>query len=70
MDFPSTEQAPDGRAAATPANRAAHPAAHPAPGAECETYEPPLVLDLGRVREVTLGSSGSGTADANSQYYW
>jgi hypothetical protein len=38
--------------------------------AECDTYEPPLVIDLGRVREVTLGSSSSGLADANSQYYW
>lgn len=33
-------------------------------------YEPPVVVDLGSVRDVTLGSSTSGTADANSQYYW
>ncbi|GAA1348970.1 lasso RiPP family leader peptide-containing protein [Saccharothrix algeriensis] len=33
-------------------------------------YEPPVVLDLGDVRRVTLGSSSSGNADANSQYYW
>ncbi|MFD3918813.1 lasso RiPP family leader peptide-containing protein [Streptomyces sp. NPDC058595] len=33
-------------------------------------YEPPVVVDLGAVRDVTLGSSTSGTADANSQYYW
>lgn len=33
-------------------------------------YEPPVVIDLGSVRDVTLGSSTSGTADANSQYYW
>ncbi|MFG2177029.1 lasso RiPP family leader peptide-containing protein [Streptomyces niveus] len=33
-------------------------------------YEPPVVVDLGSVRELTLGSSTSGTADANSQYYW
>ncbi|MEV8408495.1 lasso RiPP family leader peptide-containing protein [Streptomyces niveus] len=30
----------------------------------------PVVVDLGSVRDVTLGSSTSGTADANSQYYW
>ncbi|WP_407285358.1 lasso RiPP family leader peptide-containing protein [Streptomyces sp. BP-8] len=35
-----------------------------------DAYEPPVVIDLGPVREVTLGSSSSGTADANSQYYW
>ncbi len=33
-------------------------------------YEPPRLTDLGRVREVTLGSSSSGNADSNSQYYW
>ncbi|MFB8353273.1 lasso RiPP family leader peptide-containing protein [Streptomyces niveus] len=33
-------------------------------------YEPPVIVDLGSVRDVTLGSSTSGTADANSQYYW
>lgn len=33
-------------------------------------YEPPVVVGLGSVRDVTLGSSTSGTADANSQYYW
>ncbi|MET9554473.1 lasso RiPP family leader peptide-containing protein [Streptomyces sp. NPDC006645] len=33
-------------------------------------YEPPVLVDLGSVRDVTLGSSTSGTADANSQYYW
>ncbi|MEV8311715.1 lasso RiPP family leader peptide-containing protein [Streptomyces flavidovirens] len=31
---------------------------------------PPVVVDLGHVRKVTLGSSSSGTADANSHYYW
>ncbi|MGX1885695.1 lasso RiPP family leader peptide-containing protein [Streptomyces sp. NPDC055287] len=35
-----------------------------------DTYAPPVVVDLGHVREVTLGSSSSGTADANSHYYW
>ncbi|MGP4002606.1 lasso RiPP family leader peptide-containing protein [Streptomyces sp. 8N706] len=33
-------------------------------------YEAPMVADLGDVRQVTLGSSSSGNADANSQYYW
>ncbi|KFZ77609.1 hypothetical protein ED92_37780 [Amycolatopsis sp. MJM2582] len=33
-------------------------------------YEPPLLFDLGHVRELTLGSSSSGSADSNSQYYW
>ncbi|WP_156722318.1 lasso RiPP family leader peptide-containing protein [Streptomyces apocyni] len=35
-----------------------------------EAYDPPTVVDLGHVREVTLGSSSSGNADANSHYYW
>ncbi|MGW7054215.1 lasso RiPP family leader peptide-containing protein [Streptomyces sp. NPDC054887] len=39
--------------------------------ADCDdAYAPPAVVDLGHVREVTLGSSSSGTADANSHYYW
>lgn len=33
-------------------------------------YEPPCVVDIGHVRELTGGSSTSGQADANSQYYW
>jgi hypothetical protein len=35
-----------------------------------DTYEPPQLIPLGHVREVTLGSSSGGKADANSQYYW
>ncbi|WP_336211020.1 ROK family protein [Nonomuraea sp. LPB2021202275-12-8] len=34
------------------------------------TYIPPKVADFGQVRDLTKGSSGSGSADANSQYYW
>lgn len=37
---------------------------------EVDSYEPPVIIDLGSVREATLGSSSSGNADANSQYYW
>ncbi|WP_394437216.1 lasso RiPP family leader peptide-containing protein [Streptomyces sp. SGAir0957] len=37
---------------------------------ESAAYEPPMVVDLGHVREVTLGSSPSGIADANAQYYY
>jgi hypothetical protein len=33
-------------------------------------YEPPRISDLGHVRGLTLGSSSSGNADSNSQYYW
>ncbi|MFI6299713.1 lasso RiPP family leader peptide-containing protein [Nonomuraea sp. NPDC050790] len=33
-------------------------------------YEPPLLIRLGRVGDLTLGSSSSGKSDANSQYYW
>jgi hypothetical protein len=35
-----------------------------------EEYDPPCVVDVGDVRKFTGGSSGSGRADANSQYYW
>jgi hypothetical protein len=38
-------------------------------GAGPDSYEPPLVADLGSVRTATLGSSGSGTCDKNNQYY-
>jgi hypothetical protein len=34
------------------------------------TYERPQVFMIGSVRELTRGSSASGSADANSQYYW
>ncbi|QEV16213.1 lasso RiPP family leader peptide-containing protein [Streptomyces alboniger] len=37
---------------------------------EAAAYEPPMVVDLGHVREVALGSSPSGCADANAQYYY
>ncbi|WP_433543734.1 lasso RiPP family leader peptide-containing protein (plasmid) [Streptomyces sp. CA-294286] len=37
---------------------------------EPAAYEPPTLVDLGHVREVTLGSSPSGRADANAQYYY
>jgi hypothetical protein len=33
-------------------------------------YQPPDVIDVGYVRQLTGGSSSSGHADANSQYYW
>jgi hypothetical protein len=39
-------------------------------GDEVDLYVSPVVIDLGDVREATKGSSGSGKADANSQYYW
>lgn len=38
--------------------------------AAVDSYEPPLVVVPGGVRRITLGSSPSGNADANSQYYW
>ncbi|MFF8404016.1 lasso RiPP family leader peptide-containing protein [Streptomyces sp. NPDC014846] len=41
-----------------------------APAAPPRAYTSPAVVDLGHVRDVTLGSSPSGNADANAQYYW
>lgn len=46
------------------------PAANLLPPEHALPYEPPRVSDLGRVRDVVLGSSSSGNADSNSQYYW
>ena len=34
------------------------------------TYEPPRLMVIGTVRDLTTGSSSSGNKDANSQYYW
>ncbi|MFD0312896.1 lasso RiPP family leader peptide-containing protein [Streptomyces flavalbus] len=51
-------------------------AEQPCPGSDSPSpgdpvpYEAPSLVDLGHVREVTLGSSPSGSADANAQYYW
>jgi hypothetical protein len=33
-------------------------------------YESPQVWDVGEVRDLVKGSSTSGNADANTQYYW
>ncbi|GAA3834042.1 hypothetical protein GCM10022226_64250 [Sphaerisporangium flaviroseum] len=33
-------------------------------------YEPPVLIRLGRLRDQFRGSSSSGNADANSQYYY
>jgi hypothetical protein len=33
-------------------------------------YEPPRVLVIGKVQDLTGGSASSGKKDANSQYYW
>jgi hypothetical protein len=42
-------------------------------GRQCEDswgYEPPRIMVIGSVRDLTTGSSSSGNKDANSQYYW
>jgi hypothetical protein len=33
-------------------------------------YEPPRLMIIGNVRDLTTGNSSSGNRDANSQYYW
>lgn len=33
-------------------------------------YESPRLMVIGRARKFSTGSSSSGNADANSQYYW
>lgn len=33
-------------------------------------YEPPRIVFVGNVRDLTTGSAASGNQDANSQYYW
>jgi hypothetical protein len=33
-------------------------------------YESPRLTVIGRARKFSTGSSSSGKADANSQYYW
>jgi hypothetical protein len=53
----------------------AGPAGPDEPAAPAETaaddgYRSPAVLGLGPVWRVTRGSSSSGSADANSHYYW
>ncbi|GGP32765.1 hypothetical protein [Streptomyces capoamus] len=41
----------------------------PPPGQD-PAYVSPSLVDLGHVRDLALGSSPSGNADANAQYYW
>jgi hypothetical protein len=33
-------------------------------------YESPRLMVIGHIRKLSTGSSSSGNADANSQYYW
>jgi hypothetical protein len=33
-------------------------------------YETPQITVIGSVRDLTTGSTSSGSKDANSQYYW
>lgn len=42
----------------------------PVAGDGPEAGEPPVLVELGDVRDVVLGNSSSGNSDANSQYYW
>ena len=35
-----------------------------------DAYEPPQIIVIGNVRDITAGSASSGRRDANSQYYW
>ena len=37
---------------------------------DVHSYEPPLLSDLGDVREVALGSAADDTADLNSARYY
>jgi hypothetical protein len=34
------------------------------------SYVPPKIMVVGRIRNLSTGSSSSGKSDANSQYYW
>jgi hypothetical protein len=44
-------------------------AAVPAANEQLE-YEPPRIIVIGTIRDLTGGSASSGHKDANSQYYW
>jgi hypothetical protein len=57
------------RPAPAPADAPVRTAGQPVGDAEL-FYEPPRLSDLGHVRDLVLGSSSSGNADSNSQYYW
>lgn len=35
-----------------------------------QTYEPPALIDLGDVRELTLGAGAQDTADLNAARYY
>ncbi|MEU8794555.1 lasso RiPP family leader peptide-containing protein [Streptomyces sp. NPDC048643] len=67
MTYKPTVVSPDGGCGNTP--QSAGNGTHLTPGGSTD-YEPPMLVDLGHVREVTLGSSPSGNADANAQYYY
>jgi hypothetical protein len=34
------------------------------------SYLPPRIMVVGRIRNLSTGSSSSGKSDANSQFYW
>ncbi|MEU0334604.1 hypothetical protein [Streptomyces sp. NPDC006193] len=62
-EYPSAPAADDGQ------EQRAHTDG-PLPFGEDLAYVSPALLYLGRIRALTLGSSPSGNADANAQYYW
>jgi hypothetical protein len=39
-------------------------------GAPDFSYVPPRIMVVGRIRNLSTGSSSSGKSDANSQFYW
>lgn len=61
------------RAAQLSVGAAAHRVLPREPSRQCEEsgrFEPPRIMLIGSVCELTTGSSSSGNKDANSQYYW
>ena len=46
------------------------PPSSEAPRRLAKGYEPPRIIVIGNVRDLTMGSASSGRSDANSQYYW
>lgn len=51
-------------------SRHASDSSEPAGAGAPRAYESPQVIVIGKIRDITTGNASSGSADANSQYYW
>lgn len=69
MNMWQWRRGPSGRLGCAPTAASDGPQASRAVGPDF-SYVPPRIMVVGRIRNLSNGSSSSGKSDANSQFYW